>query len=287
MKDRPSLTAAWVAGCRGLGVLLPEEARLADDPFGARFAKAMRVFQSPRLSSALVPQRVIVYMQVRTRAIDDVLLAFVRGGGKQVVLLGAGFDCRALRFAHELDSRGVVTFEVDHPATQARKREVLREDVGAKVAYVEWNFETRAMSELLPVLAEHGHDRHKPTLTIWEGVTMYLTDGAIDASVRAMHAYSAVGSRVVFTYVERRLFEKPTLRARLAQRFVSRMGEPFRFGWNPQELPMWLTMRGFVIERDATMQELSRELLPERFALTLDDSARHICTCRVAKEARL
>ena len=44
----------------------------------------------------IFPMRVVLYMQVRTRVLDDALLAFVRGGGAQIVLLGAGFDCRAL-----------------------------------------------------------------------------------------------------------------------------------------------------------------------------------------------
>ncbi len=154
-------------------------------------------------------QRAIIYMQVRTRVLDDVLLDFVGRGGSQVVLLGAGFDCRALRFTHELDSKHATVFEVDHPATQARKREVLRDDVGAKTEYIAWNFEERDMSELGAVLAEHGHDQRKPTLTIREGVTMYLTDGAIEASVRAMRDYSAPASRIAFTYVDQQPSNDP------------------------------------------------------------------------------
>jgi O-methyltransferase involved in polyketide biosynthesis len=54
-------------------------------------------------------------MQVRTRLLDDAVRNFIDAGGRQLVLLGAGFDCRALRMP-ELDCAQV--FEVDHPATQ-------------------------------------------------------------------------------------------------------------------------------------------------------------------------
>ncbi len=265
MKDRPSFTAAWVAAARSFGVHLPKEAQLADDPYGARFAKTTWLVGKPGITRVIFPTRVILYMQVRTRVIDDALLAFVREGGAQVVLLGAGFDCRALRFARELASATV--FEVDHPATQRKKRDVLRGDVGAHVEYVAWNFEQNPMKDLPAELARHGHDRTKPTITIWEGVTMYLSDDAIDASVRTMADYSAPTSRVAMTYVDRALFEKPTVRARAAQAFVSRVGEPFRFGWHPRDLPAYMRERGFDIARDATMSAWGSELFPPGFAL--------------------
>ncbi len=54
----------------------------------------------------------------RTPFFDDVTLAAIDAGVTQVVILGAGYDGRALRFAHP----NVRFFEVDHPATQEDKR---------------------------------------------------------------------------------------------------------------------------------------------------------------------
>ena len=280
MRDRPSFTAAWVAAARSLGVHLPEDARLADDPYGARFARAASPLARPALSRALFPRSVVLYMQVRTRVIDDALLAFARAGGTQVVLFGAGFDCRALRFAREL--RDSTVFEIDHPATQARKREELRGDIGARTEYVAWNFERSPMSELGAELARHGHDRAKRTFTIWEGVTMYLSDDAIEQCVAAMRDYSAPGSGLAMTYVDRALLERPSLRARVAQAFVARVGEPFRFGWYPSELPSWMRARGFEVERDHTAREWSRELLAPRYALKTEDQRRFAICVRVS-----
>ena len=123
--DTPSRTAACVAAARGMGSLLPDEAQLVDDPYGAAFASPAfaRLVDRRRGCRPLAQmpglQHWILYMQVRTRVIDDALRKFVARGGRQLVLLGAGYDCRALRMPELADAR---VFEVDHPATQGHKR---------------------------------------------------------------------------------------------------------------------------------------------------------------------
>jgi methyltransferase (TIGR00027 family) len=238
--DRPSVTAAWVAGCRGLYELLPERERLSRDDYGTRFLAPARL---PRaVTRTIFPRRALLYMQVRTRFIDDVMLAFVREGGRQVVLLGAGFDCRALRFARELE--GATVFEVDHPATQSKKRRVLAGEMGARTEYVAWDFESRPLSELPAELARRGHDRDKPTCTIWEGVTMYLTPRAIDETLRCVRDYSARSSKLVFNYTDRARLDHPSLRDRMGMRVVAAIGEKFRFGFDPKTLDRYLEERG-------------------------------------------
>jgi methyltransferase (TIGR00027 family) len=256
--DRPSVTAAWVAACRGLYELLPERERLARDPYGTRFS-LVRFLPRP-VARALFPRRAILYMQVRTRVIDDVMLAFIRDGGTQIVILGAGFDCRALRFERELE--GATVYEIDHPTTQRKKRAIVGDAAHAK--YIAWDFEARDTRELGAAI---GHDPSRKTLTIWEGVTMYLSPRAIDETLHAIHGYSAPGSKLVFTYMARSLLERPSVRARLGAHIVQAIGERFTFGWDPRELGAYLEARGFTLERNATMHELAGELLDDRDAL--------------------
>ena len=66
--------------------------------------------------------------------------------------------------------------------------------LAAPVRYLTWDFEARPMAELPAALAAAGHDPAAPTLTIWEGVTMYLTERAIDETVRVVRGMSAPGS---------------------------------------------------------------------------------------------
>jgi methyltransferase (TIGR00027 family) len=257
---------------RQFGRLLPPDVRLADDPYGAAFysARIAKVIERlPRLATLSVMRRGIVYMQVRTRVIDDQLRAFVAAGGRQLVVLGAGYDCRALRLPELQDA---LVLEVDHPATQAHKKRTLAE-LGAHspARYLEWNFEQRSLDELPAALAGAGLDRSAPVFTIWEGVTMYLSEAAIDASLRAIRAYSPPDSRLALTYFEKDVLARPSVRAAV----VARLGEPWQFGWAPSALGPYLAERGFRLVRDIDLVDAARELLPSVLARHLSQRGRH------------
>ncbi len=263
--DTPSRTAQWVAAARGLGMLLPPDVRLAEDPYGVAFSSerlaAFLDARRPR-SIAHVPglKTWIVYMQVRTRVLDDAIRAFVAGGGSQVVLLGAGFDTRALRMYELSDAR---VFEVDHPATQGHKRATLdRIGVTSPSQYVAWDFESRALDDLPDALAEAGHVATEPTITIWEGVTMYLSEAAIDASLRAIRDWSSPGSSLAMTYFAKSRLRRPSLATRIVQAAVARVGEPWTWGWVPDELPIYLAERGWDLVEDIASADAARALLP-------------------------
>ena len=272
--DAPSRTAQWVAAARGMGRLLPEDVRLADDPYGLAFASSglarlVDRTRDTRPGRAEALARVpglslwITYMQVRTRLLDDAVRSFVAGGGRQVVLLGAGYDCRALRLPELAAAR---VFEVDHPATQGHKRAVLeRLGAASPVDYLAWDFETHPMDDLPAALADAGLDTGAPSLTIWEGVTMYLTEAAIDASLRAVASWSAAGSQLAMTYMTRTRLSRG-LAIRAVRAVVERLGEPFRFGWEPDELPGYLAARGFALISDVSTADAGRALLPRDYA---------------------
>ena len=281
--DTPSRTAAWVAAARHLGRLLPEDVRIADDPFGGAFTSLQlaRMIEEAaggglggiRGPITKVPglSKWIVYMQVRTRVIDDIVRGF---HGKQLVLLGAGYDCRALRLPELAETR---VFEIDHPATQGHKRRVL-DRLGAESpsTYVTWDFETMPTEDLPDALAEAGHDASQPSLTSWEGVTMYLTEPAIDASLRASAEWSAPTSQLAMTYFAKSRLAEPSWTTRAIAAVVSRVGEPWRFGWQPEELPGYLAERGLELVDDIALNDAARELLPPQYARHVDDAGRRV-----------
>lgn len=288
MKDgTPSRTAAWVAAARGLGMALPARARIAEDPYGLAFS-------SPALSSlvgrtgsvpawALTPGLgdFVLYMQVRTRVLDDAVRAFVAAGGRQLVLLGAGYDCRALRLEELRES---AVFEVDHPDTQRHKLAVLaRLGKDSPSRHLRWNFEADPLAELPKALSALGHDPNAPTLTLWEGVTMYLTAEALDASVRMIADYSAPGSRLAMTYLHSRRLAEPTWSTRAIAAVVARAGEPWRSGFDPDELHDWMKARGFGVARDESTADAAARLLPKAYARRVADSTRRVAL--VARES--
>jgi methyltransferase (TIGR00027 family) len=208
----------------------------------------------------------LYWVQLRTRLIDEQLLAFVAAGGRQLVLLGAGYDVRAERLRDRLG--GVRVLEVDHPATQRRKRRVLGAagQSGGDARYLSWDFERDPMPALPRRLAAMGHDPAQPTFTVWEGVSMYLAEDVIAATVSAIRAWSAPGSRLAFDYFHRASLGHRGLVERWVVQLVTRRHEPFRFGWEPSELPRWLAAHRFALERDDGDADIANRLLSREHA---------------------
>jgi methyltransferase (TIGR00027 family) len=286
-----SRTAQWVAAARTLGALFPAELVLARDPYGLGFAQgatrklAELLQQRPWLARRVLTRAgpltgFLLWMQLRTRALDDMLLDFVRQGGRQVVLLGAGYDCRALRFGSELADATV--FEVDHPATQAGKaRKLPAETMRTRVVYVGWDFELDAIAELPARLRVLGLDAEAPVLTIWEGVTMYLQPDAIESAVRAVRQLGGERSLLALTYIDRRALRAPSRDVRLSSKIAARAGEPWTFGWDPEDFPFWFAARGFELAFDLSDAELATRFFPARFWHHFAKKARRLALLRV------
>ncbi len=276
--DRPSRTAEHVAALRGLGVLLPPSARLIDDPWGAEWTgygwlrrlAAVTPETAQRLSRPL--WRWLLYMQVRTFALDQEVVRFAQAGGRQLVLLGAGLDARALR----LRGLGLRVFEVDHPATQAKKRAL----VGDAATFVAWDFEHDPLGLLPQRLCDLGYRRDERGCVVWEGVTMYLSEAANAAMFAMLSELLAAGSVVAFTYFSKELLAASGWRDRLMQQFVASHGEPWVFGWEPDRLPGWLAAQGFTLEHDHTTLALAARWLTVDLAARLKEDQRRIALAR-------
>ncbi|HEY3803609.1 MAG TPA: SAM-dependent methyltransferase [Kofleriaceae bacterium] len=175
---------------------------------------------------------------------------------RQVVILGAGYDTRAAR----LPRAGVRFFEVDHPATQAAKRETLarlgRYPIDA-ATYVACNFERE---DPVACLAASGLDAHEPALVIWEGVVMYLTEPAIRATATTLAKGLDPRSLVAFDFVGKK-FAAGDVNAtdRETREYVGELGEPVRFG-SDWILPL-LYECGYRWVRQLGFDELALEFL--------------------------
>lgn len=293
---KPSQTAAWVAAARTLGQLLPKEERLAYDPYGVAFLTgpvrtlSELLLARPLLFSTLMARSrsmrsFIWWMQLRTRALDDILLEFIASGGRQVLLLGAGYDCRAVRFAHLLREANV--FEVDHPNTQRHKRSIVAEaELNSPSRYIAWDFERDGLSGLGPRLSQEGLSRSHRILTIWEGVTMYLSESTIASTFDLVGRLGASGSWLAFNYLDRRALERPDGEQKLTQRLASRVGEPHRFGWEPRDLPSWLSAHSYVRMWDHSDHDLARRHLTPIAAEHFEAESRHVALARSEAKKR-
>jgi len=276
--DKPSNTAGQVAALRGLGVLLPPPARLIDDPWGAEWTGYGRVRRLATRAPALAQRlswpvwRWLLYLQVRTFALDQEVAHFAEAGGRQLIILGAGLDARALRLRH----LGLRVFEIDHPATQARKRQL----AGDAAKFLAWDFEHDPV-ELLPErLRDLGYRREERSCVVWEGVTMYLSEATNAATFAMLADLLAADSVVAFNYFTKDLLAAPARRDRFMRRFVASHGEPFIFGWEPDRLPGWLAARGFTLEHDDSTAALGVRWLPPHLAARVNEDHRRIVLAR-------
>jgi len=142
-------------------------------------------------------------------------------------------------------------FEVDHPDTLAEKRRRLGTVLPSAprhVRFVETDFNQH---QLAAAMAESGYDAGSRTCFIWEGVTNYLTDSAIDSGF-GWFATATPGSMVIFTYVDRKVLTEPDAfygGPGHLRRF-QRIGEPWTFGFDPAELGAYLAVRGLHLVED-------------------------------------
>ncbi len=136
------------------------------------------------------------FLAVRSRLAEDALAQVVAAGVQQYVVLGAGLDTFAYRNPHP----ALRVFEVDHPATQAWKRQRLADAhiaVPEGVTFAAIDF---AAEPLPPALCAAGLRDEEPSFFSWLGVTMYLEASKVLATLAAIAPFAANGGGVVFDY---------------------------------------------------------------------------------------
>jgi methyltransferase (TIGR00027 family) len=256
---RSSRTAEQNALFRALESSLPADARLFEDRFARTFLTwpltlVSRMGDVPGLRD-LVPQiidnrwpGVRSSVVARTRLIDDTITASLREPIEQFVMLGAGFDSRPYRLPV---LRDVAVFEVDHPDTQARKRAVLQRLLTEPPPHVHFVPVDFNRNDLASAMAAAGYSHTSRAFILWEGVTNYLTETAVDSTLRWC-ARAAPGSLLLFTYVHRDVLTRPGAFVGTDRLFSSlaKAGEQLSFGIEPERLPQFLAERGLSLESD-------------------------------------
>jgi methyltransferase (TIGR00027 family) len=177
----------------------------------------------------------------------DATIADVLPTTPQLVILGAGLDSRAWRLPG-LD--GIAVFEVDHPDTQRAKRDLMRRR-GLDARHVRFIPTDFNLTRLDMAMTDAGFDPGQPTLFLWEGTTNYLSADAVDTTLRWC-AHAAVGSHLVFTYINEDVLRDPSRYVGADRVFstLRRVDEPMTFGLAPSSLAIYLAERGLQLISD-------------------------------------
>ena len=225
--------ALRAAGARDRRLRGPD--RLAERfvPGGPRVTALVKVpvlrALAPRLAETLMPGSYF-YELARVRHMDGLLRQELAAGARQLVILGAGLDSRAHRLAHRLTR--VTTFEVDHPAAGAFKRERVRRVFGSLPARVRYVAADLNAGGLERALVGAGYRQDLRSVVLWSGVSPYLQASGVGAVLDWVAEYTGPGSALVFDYVFREALDGSAwfYGAAELRRRVAATGEPLVFG---------------------------------------------------------
>lgn len=266
-----SWTAEGVTAIRAIGALAPDEKIRNPDYLAVKFINPVfwhySVYSKTNYETNMKVVRAYradtyFLVNARTHKIDQTLREMTADGLEQVVVLGAGFDTRAYRFAEKMPE--IRFFELDLPATLHRKKEMVKEAIGRVpdyVAYAPIDFNTETIEE---ALARVGYDTGKKTFFVWEGVTMYITEEAVRGTLQFIATRSAPGSAVVFDYmmagVAARDWEKYP-QARIIATLCALHGEPWIFGFSEPSAGPFVQKAGLEVVEDLSGKEMSEKFM--------------------------
>lgn len=241
---RHSRTALRVALRRAAHQLYDARPLVFDDPLALRILgrHAAEVERTPGRFANYKPRPHSVAMRAfilgRSRYAEDLLARAVAGGVTQYVVLGAGLDT----FAYRNPYHDLRVYEVDHPATQQWKWELLAQSglpAPEGLTYVPMDFEQQALAD---ELAAAGLDREAPVFFSWLGVVPYLTPDAFRSTIEFMGS-QAVGSGIVMDYAQPR-DSLPAVEQLARDSLSSRVrlsGEEFKLFFTPEQTATELT----------------------------------------------
>jgi methyltransferase (TIGR00027 family) len=195
-----------------------------------------------------------LHQALRKRHIERIVRASLAEGFEQVIILGGGLDTLALRLHKEYPA--VNFLELDHPATQRLKRDVIasRRLAGGNLRLNSVDLAEQPLQDFLA--ANPDFEPHRRTLFLSEGVLMYLAPEEVDHLFTALWQQKDPAVRFLFTFMERDEQGRPAFRNAtwLVRLWLRLKREPFRWGLPRAAVAEFLEARGFHLKELVTAE---------------------------------
>jgi methyltransferase (TIGR00027 family) len=262
IKTRTSRTAEWMCLCRAISCLEKDYCYRSDDRVAlSLLPNFLRLvihipFVGRLLLRVFAAKGIYEYVIARTKYIDAVFRQALSDQFSQILLFGAGFDTRALRFQEE--ARQTKIFEMDAPATQEAKLVQYQKrnlSIPPNVVFVPIDFDR----ESLPLkLNQAGFKRNQRSLFILEGVLEYLQPQSVDQMFRTIRELAGAGSEVLFNYVYASVIRHEDMYygEEGAMETLAKAGESWQFGIEKGEIGQFLSRYGFELRDHRDSREL-------------------------------
>jgi methyltransferase (TIGR00027 family) len=257
-----SRTAEMTCMCRAASALESDPFYRSNDHIAPRLLPAWLslLFRSSfgrhLLIKVFSPRGIYEYVIARTRYMDAAFERTLQEHFDQILIFGAGFDTRALRFQYAILNTRV--FELDAPLTQQAKiGQYCKRGLAlpSNLTFIAIDFDKDSPATRL---TEAGCQRQQRSLFLFEGVLMYLQPVSVDATLRVITDFAGKGSRLVFDYVRASVLrgEGDLYGQQGILQTTWRAGEQWYFGMEPEQLQSFLAGYGMQLVDNMDSQEL-------------------------------
>jgi methyltransferase (TIGR00027 family) len=260
---KTSRTAEMTCMCRAISSLEKSAFYKSEDCLAIQLLPyfVMRLIRIPFAGKFMLgifaPRGIYEYVIARTRYIDAVFRQSLSERVSQILIFGAGFDTRALRFQKQ--ARHTRIFELDAPATQKAKINQYRKrqlDIPSNLVFVAIDIDRELLAARLEAA---GFQKNRRSLFILEGLLMYLEPESVHQTFQVIGQYAGAGSRVVFDYLQASVLRPentPLYGQSKITRAVRQAGEQWRFGIEPAEIEQFVNAYGFELNDHRGAAEL-------------------------------
>lgn len=197
----------------------------------------------------LVTSPVYGYFHSRTEWFDNEFKESCRRNVAQIVMLGAGYDTRTIRFRDHLKTTRI--FEIDLPPVLNHKADRLASSGVSSIANLSYVPVDLEKDSLYEKLLQAGFDPHQKTLFFWEGGSFYQSKECIQSLLSSFKDIAAPGSSIIFDALAEEL--PPVI-----------SGEPFRFWVSTEEISSYLAQFDLQIKHMMIDEEMIRKYLSDR-----------------------
>ena len=210
------------------------------------------------------PSGMYEYVIARTKFIDSIFQHAISNEFDQILIFGAGFDSRGIRFA-DLNKKTNI-FELDAPVTQEAKISQLKKrriEINPNITFISIDFNKDSLEDKL---IASGFSKNKRSLFILEGLTMYLDPEATDSTFNVINQFAGTGSKVIFDYVYSSVLRGENLYYGESEVLnqVKNANEPWSFGIEKGEIESFLKDKNLKLICNLNSHDLEKKFFEDK-----------------------
>jgi len=267
--SKSSRTAGFICMYRAASYLEKNELYKSEDYIAPRLLpgllKLLVKYKLINFKWPFFPKGIYEYVIARTKYLDNIFKESMENGIEQILLFGAGFDTRAVRFAEK--NMKTKIFELDTHHTQTAKIEQFKKrniSIPKNTIFIPIDFHVDSVSEKLEL---NGFNRKKTTLFIMEGIIQYLNKEAVDELFKLIYELAVPGSRAVFDYIYASVLRRENIYYGEKDIYgkVNSVQEPWLFGIEKGGMEAFLKNYNFRLIQNLDSEDLEKMFFRDKY----------------------